>query len=335
MHELTGFSYSTISRVLNGKAEEFRISKETSKKIFEVAKLLNYRPSMLARSLRLKKTMTIGLIVSDIQNPFFGEFASRIEKSLRQNGYSTILCNTNEISENEEFYLKVLEDRQVDGIIIAPIHTEEWPYIKTLRHDKPLVLIDRIFYNTDLSWVTSDNIRGAEAVTEEMIRLGYRHIAYLGGTPNTYINDVRYKGFQNSLNKHSLIVNEDLVLFKGYSAEAGEEMMETIFAKRGDLQAVFCVNNLVFFGALKVVQKIESESKRHILISAFDVGRYCNFIQRPLICANQDLEKLAESAINLLLDRIKGKPKHNHQIVIPISVKKYRIEWNSPWQAAG
>ena len=83
---ITGFSYSTISRVINGKAEEFRISEETVQVILDAAEKLNYRPNILARSLRLRKTMTIGLIVSDIQNPFFGELASRIERLLRQHG---------------------------------------------------------------------------------------------------------------------------------------------------------------------------------------------------------------------------------------------------------
>jgi LacI family transcriptional regulator len=126
IHELTGFSYSTISRVINGKAEEFRVSKNTRAAILEAAKQLDYRPSIIARSLRLKKTMTLGLIVPDIQNPTFAEMASKIERLARQYGYSTILCNSNEIPENEKYYLQVLVDRQVDGIIISPMYTEEW-----------------------------------------------------------------------------------------------------------------------------------------------------------------------------------------------------------------
>jgi len=325
IQELTGFSYSTISRVLNGKAKEFRISKKTSQKIIEVAKLLNYRPNILARSLRLKKTMTIGLIVSDIRNPFFGEFASCIEKLLHEHGYSTILCNTSEISDNEDLYLEVLEGRQVDGIIIAPIHMEEWPHIKSLRNYQHLILIDRIFRTTDLPWVTSENMQAAEAMTDEMIRLGYKRIAFLGGTLNTYINEVRYKGFQNSFLKHSLMVDESLVSFTGYSAEAGEEMLETLWSKRNDIEAVFCVNNLVFFGALKVVNRIEAETRRRLLMSAFDTGRYSSLLQHPQIIANQDLAKLAECSVSLLLDRIHDRPLENHQIVLPISIEQYFI----------
>jgi len=326
MQKLTGYSYSTISRVLTGKAKEFRISDETARVIIEAAEKLNYRPNILARSLRLKKSTTIGLIVPDIQNPFFGELASRIERLLRQYDYSLILCNANEIPENEEFYLKVLLDRQVDGIIIAPIHTQEWDYLESIRKETTVILIDRIFYETELPWVTSDNTLAAEAVITELIKLGYNRIAYLGGTPESYINAVRFQGYQNAMKKHSLPVDDNIVLFKGYSNEAGEEMMQKLLDKEPDINTVFCVNNLIFFGAMKVVQKHEKKSKRYIMMSAFDIGPYCHLFKRPLVCANQDLRKLANSTVSLLMDKINNSPRKDNQLILPISIEKYRID---------
>jgi LacI family transcriptional regulator len=322
---ITGFSYSTISRVINGKAKEFRISEETVRVILDTAEKLNYRPNILARSLRLRKTMTIGLIVSDIQNPFFGELASRIERLLRQHGYSTILCNTNEIPKNEEFYLQILVDRQVDGIIIAPIHTEEWDYLESLRKETSVVLIDRIFYSTDLPWVTSENTRAAEALTTELLKLGYRRIAFLGGTPETYISSVRYNGYKKAIENSSIKIDKRLMFFKGYSAEAGEEMMEKLLDRGIDFDAVFCVNNMVFFGAMKVVHEYERSHDRTIMMSAFDIGPFSNMFKRPLISANQDLGEISTSAVDLLLDRINDRPRRQNQIIMPISVDKYRL----------
>lgn len=325
IQKMTGFSYSTISRVINGKAKEYRISDETSRAILRVAARLDYRPNILARSLRLKTTMTIGLIVSDIQNPFFGELASKIERLLRKHGYSTILCNTNEIPENEEFYLQVLMDRQVDGIIIAPIHTEEWDYLENIRKETSVVLIDRIFYETDLPWVTSDNTSAAENTTNQLIKLGYQSIAYLGGIPGTYINSVRYQGYQNAFKKNNLKIEKKKVLFKGYSTEAGEEMMVRLFEQAPDIEAVFCVNNLVFLGAMKIVQAHEKKHSCSIMMAAFDIGRYCNIFKRPLISANQNLDILAKSAVDLLVNRInKGSLKGN-QLIAPIIVDRHRI----------
>lgn len=325
IQKITGYSYSTISRVLNGKAKEFRISDETCKIILDAAKQVNYRPNMLARSLRLQKTMSIGLIVSDIQNPFFGELSSKIEVRLRKQGYSTILCNTNEIPENEEFYLQVLMDRKVDGIIIAPSHSEEWRYIEEIRKERAVVLIDRIFENSELPWVTSDNQSAAERLTCRLLELGYKKIAFLGGIPDSYITRIRYEGYTEAFRKHSVPIPKNKVLFKGYSSQAGEEMMEKILNKCPDVEAVFCVNNQVFFGAIKIVQKYEIREGRSIMMAAFDIGHYCNMFKRPLLCANQDMDSLAESAVNLLLDQIKGTSLDTHQIIISACVSDFRI----------
>jgi LacI family transcriptional regulator len=325
IQKITGFSYSTISRVLNGKAKEFRISEETRNAILSAAESLNYRPNILARSLRLRKTLTIGLIVPDIQNPFFGELSWRIEKLLREHGYSTILCNTDEIPENEQFYLKVLLDRQVDGIIIAPIHTEEWEDLENIRKDTSVVLIDRIFSDTDLPWVTSDNTLAADRMTSELIKLGYKHIAYLGGTEGTYINTARYEGYRNALERYSLPLDERIVLFRGYSRKSGEEMMPLLLEREPGIEAVFCVNNLVFLGAMKVVQEREIRGEKYIMMAAFDIDRYCNIFKRPLICANQDLQKLANEVVSLLVDKINGLPRKDVHLILPIQVDKHRI----------
>jgi LacI family transcriptional regulator len=325
IQEITGFSYSTISRVLNGKAKEFRISDETCQAIMDAAKKLDYRPNILARSLRLRKSNTIGLIVPDIQNPFFGELSWRIERLLREHGYSTILCNTNELQKNEEFYLKVLADRQVDGIIISPIHTKEWEDLESIRKHTSIILIDRIFYETDLPWVTSDNAAAAERVTDELIKQGNKKIGYLGGTPDTYINSVRYKGYLNALKKNSIQLVKRLVFFKGYSPEAGEGMMQLLLERVPDIQAVFCVNNLVFLGAMKVVQHHELKTGKYIMMAAFDIGMYCNIFKRPLICAAQDLQKLANEAVSLLIDRIEKKERRDKHLVLPIQVDSHRI----------
>lgn len=326
IQEMTGFSYSTISRVLNGKAKEFRISDTTCKQIQDAASSVNYRPNILARSLRLQKTMTIGLIVSDIRNPFFGELASRIESLLREYGYSTILCNTNEIHENEEFYLQVLIDRKVDGIIISPISTKEWDYLETIRQEAPVVLIDRIFYKTDLPWVTSDNAKAAERLANELIDYGYKRIAFLGGTPETYISHVRYQGFENAMKRHSIKIDKNNVLFEGYSAEAGEKMMEKMLEHNPDIEAVFSVNNQVFHGAMRVVQRYETKNKRSIMMAAFDIGNYCDIFKRPLLCANQDLWKLAKSAVTILLNQINKNSNKENQLIVPISIRRYRCD---------
>jgi LacI family transcriptional regulator len=325
IQQKTGFSYSTISRVLNGKAQEYRISDKTTRTICQAAESLNYRPNILARSLRLRRTYTIGLIVSDIKNPFFGELASRIERLLREEGYSTILCNTNEKPENEEFYLKVLVDRQVDGIIIAPIHTKEWDAMEEIRRQRSIVLIDRIFYETDIPWVTSANEQAAEEMTSELVRSGFTRIAFLGGTDETYINAMRYAGYRKALEKAGLPPDARVIFFGGYSQEAGEKMMAVLLEHDPETRAVVCVNNLVFIGAMKAVQKHEVETGRSIMMAAFDINPYCEIFKRPLLCASQNQERLAVEAVSLLIDGIRHTPRPDKQVVVPVRVGRYRL----------
>jgi LacI family transcriptional regulator len=325
IQQMTGFSYSTISRVLNGKALEFRISEKTRDAILKAAESLNYRPNIVARSLRLRRSLTIGLIVPDIKNPYFGELAWRIEKLLREQGYSTILCNTNEVPENEEFYLKVLVDRQVDGIIIAPIHTKEWDAMEEIRRERSIVLIDRIFYETDIPWVTSANEAAAEEITAELLRIGFPRIAFLGGTADTYINAMRFAGFRRALQASGLDVDERIVLFKGYSPEAGEDMMASLLEREPETRAVVCVNNLVFIGAMKVVQRHELETGRSIMMAAFDIDRYCDIFKRPLLCAKQDQERLATDAVSLLIDGIHREASPDRHRIVPVCIGKHRI----------
>jgi LacI family transcriptional regulator len=325
IQQMTGFSYSTISRVLNGKAQEFRISDKTRLAILHAAEALNYRPNILARSLRLRRTHTVGLILPDIKNPFFGELAWRIEKLLREEGYSTILCNTNEIPENEEFYLKVLVDRQVDGIIIAPIHTKEWDAMEEIRRERSIVLIDRIFYETDIPWVTSANEEAADQLTNELIKIGFSRIAFLGGTVETYINAMRFSGYRKALERHGLSLDDGIILYEGYSPEAGERMMEVLLEREPGIEAVLCVNNLVFIGAMKTVQKHEIETGRPIMMAAFDIERYCDIFKRPLVCAKQDQEKLAENAVALLIEGIQNAVRSDRHLIIPMCIGRHRI----------
>lgn len=326
IQEKTGFSYSTISRVINGKAKEFRISDRTRDAILAAAKSIHYRPNMLAQGLRMRKTYTIGLIVPDIQNPFFGELAWRIERDLRGFGYSTILCNTDEVPGNEEFYLQVLVDRQVDGIIIAPVQTQEWRGMEEIRRKRSIVLIDRIFYETDIPWVTSANEQAAEQMALALIGLGHTRVAFLGGVPETYVNTVRYQGFRKAFEGQGIAVEEDLVFNEGYSPSAGERMMAHLLAKAPDISAVFCVNNLVFLGAMKIIQRHEIRTGQRILTAAFDISRYCDMFKRPLVCASQNQEKLADAAVSLLIKGIQNPPGSHDHVMIPVDLGQHRID---------
>jgi LacI family transcriptional regulator len=320
--KITGFSYATISRVLTGRAAEYRISQKTIRKINTAAARLQCRPNILARSLRTKKTWTIGLILSDIQNSYFGNLGSRIERHLRDCGYSTILCNSNESPKNEQLYLNVLVDRQVDGIILAPTQTKEDDSFKKVRKSLPIVLIDRSIYKTRLPSVTSQNEKAGERLTRSLIRMGYKRIAFLGGIPNTYITEKRYLGYKTALRKYKIASIDRMTVFKDYSLKAGEEMMGTVLDSSPDLEAVLCVNNHVFLGAVNGLREYEKKSRRSIMMAAFDIyPAYLPPFGRPFLSADQDIDGMANSSVKLLLAKIKGSPIAERHIQLPLRIR--------------
>ena len=130
------------------------------------------------------------------------------------------------------------------------------------------------------------------------------------------------------MKKHGLAIDESTIVFQGYSIKDGQEMMQTLLDQTQDFDAVLCVNNLVFLGAMNVVQKFELKFNRdeYISVAAFDIPRYSGIFKRPLICANQNLQSLALSAVSLIMDEINGNPRKNNQLVIPTQVAKHRFK---------
>jgi LacI family transcriptional regulator len=158
-----------------------------------------------------------------------------------------------------------------------------------------------------------------------LVRSGFTRIAFLGGTDETYINAMRYAGYRKALEKAGLPPDARVIFFGGYSQEAGEKMMAALLEHDPETRAVVCVNNLVFIGAMKAVQKHEVETGRSIMMAAFDINPYCEIFKRPLLCASQNQERLAVEAVSLLIDGIRHTPRPDKQVVVPVRVGRYRL----------
>ena len=184
-----GFSVTTISRVLNGKAEKYRISKKTADKIKQAAEDLNFTPNSLARGLRLKNTHTLGLVIPDISNPFFASIARSVEREARKCGYSVILCDTEENTNLEVDSVQLLRGRNVEGLIVAPVGQISEHLESVYKSGLPIVTIDRYFPEKDLPFVTSDNYKGAYEAVLYLIENGHRKIACIRGLEKTSPNN--------------------------------------------------------------------------------------------------------------------------------------------------
>ncbi|GHU98814.1 transcriptional regulator RbsR [Bacteroidia bacterium] len=314
--ERTGFSITTVSRVLSGKASKYRICEKTIKLISEEAKQCNYVPSLLAKGLRTRKTHTIGLLVPSIENPYFANIASIVIGEAKNAGYTVVLVDTMEEEENERTGLPSMLSRKVDGIIMVPCGKNPG-YIEEIdRNDTPVVLIDRCFDDTTLSYVCTDNYRGGYDATEYLIDNGHRNILCIRGVPYSMPARERERGYCDALLEHGLsegmrIVGSDFSIRNGY--------LETKLALNGANRptAVFAMSNTILLGAIKAIRESSLRIPDDISIISFDNNTYLDFLDPAITRVSQPINDMGTLAIQILIHRMEEPPTSRTQIQLP------------------
>ena len=299
-------SVTTVSRVLNGKAERYRISKETQELINSAAKELNYSPNQLARGLRLKRTNTIGYIIPDISNPFFSSIAKSVEKSARKSGYSILLCDSEEDTKIEENLLQLMIDRKVDGLIISPVGIEVNHLRRIAQRNIPIVLLDRYFPELNLPFVTSDNYKGAFEAVNMLIEHGHRRIACIQGLVNTSPNNDRVRGYIDAHKTHDLSVDKKLIVGDSFGEENGYIETKLLLKQDNLPTALFAVSNLISLGAIRAISEEGLKIPDDISMVSFDDQPYSRFLSTPMTTVSQQNAQIGQIAIKLLIDQIQS-----------------------------
>lgn len=305
-------SPTTVSRVLNGKSEKFRISKKTSQKVWETAREYQYSANRIARGLKLEKTETIGLIIPDIANPYFGSIAKTIEVEARNSGYSIILCDSLDDEATEAELLQLMAGRKVDGIIIAPTGKSSRHVAEIQQQGIPVMVIDRYLPDTDLPFVTTDNYRGGFLATQYFIEKGHRNIACVQGINDISANSDRVKGYRDTLQKHGISVNETMILGTDFGEENGYVQTQKLLKMADRPTAIFALSNLISLGVLRALKGAQLSVPEDISIVSFDEQPYSAFLSCPMTTVEQPREEIGKLAFKNLLRKIK-KP-HGEKI---------------------
>ncbi|HHE55253.1 MAG TPA: LacI family transcriptional regulator [Caldithrix abyssi] len=308
--EKTGVSVTTVSRVLNGQATRYRISKETSEKIYKCAKELHYTPDSLARGLRLKRTHIIGLIIPDISNPFFATIAYNIEVEARKAGYSIMLCDSEENTELEIESIKLLQSRKVDGLLICPVGQKSEHLERLHNEGIPLVIVDRYFPDLPFSYVVSDNYNGAKAAVEYLIENGHKKIACIQGLLNTRVNDDRVRGYKDAHIKHGLTIDETLIVGDSFGEKNGYIGAKLILS-RSSPTAIFAASNLIALGSLRAISEEGFKIPDDISIISFDDQPYTEYLATPLTTIAQPHSEMGQIAVKLIIEQIESKGNFN------------------------
>lgn len=307
LSEKLGYSESTISRVLNGKAEKYRISKKAADIIIQTVKELNFKPNSMARGLRLNKTNTLGVVIPDISNQFFAGIVRSIEREARKSEYSVILCDTDEDTNIEISSIQLLQERNVDGLIVAPVGQTS-DHLEVL-HDKglPLVIIDRYFPDKKFSYVTSDNYRGAYEAVSYLIESGHSLIACISGLEHTSPNNDRIRGYKEALSDNSVPSENSIIVGNGFGEQNGYTETKILLNKTPKPTAIFALGNLISLGALKAIEEENLSIPNDISIIAFDDQPFFRHLAAPMSSIAQQRDEIGQIATKLIFKQIKSK----------------------------
>lgn len=297
-------SPGTVSRVLNGKAKEFRISDETVAKVFEFVKQKNYSPNLIAKGLQASKTFTIGLMIPDISNPFFALMAKYIQRAALKANYSILLVDAEEDIEREKRQIKNMVSRKVDGIIAAPVGTVFDHFQDIIAEGIPLVFIDRYFKNADVPYISSNNYNGAYEATKLLIENGHKRIALIKGDEVIEPVKERREGFLNALAEFGVSQAKCWVVGNEFTIENGYLHAIQLLESDEKPTAIFAMSNLIGLGVLKAVKENKLKIPDDISLIIFDDQPYVSYIDPPITTVKQNSEKIGELAIEFIIKKI-------------------------------
>jgi LacI family transcriptional regulator len=308
-----------VSHVIN---DTRFVSDELKTRVLSSMENLNYQPNLIARSLRKKKTNSIGLIISDIVNPFFSEIAWSIEYLSFVEKYSLFLCSTNGNEEKEIFYINQLSERQVDGIIlISPqISTS---YLKILEERNiPVVLVDNESPGCDVDVIRVDNYRGGKIATEHLVSLGHKKIACITGPFTENPSYDRVRGYKDVLNEHGIEVDEDLIIAGNFDVISGVQSADLLLEKEERPTAIFACNDLMAIGVVQSAAAHKIRVPQDLSVVGFDDITLARYIVPPLTTVKQPMREIGEQALKCIMEIIKNPNKTCRTITLNVRLEE-------------
>lgn len=304
---------STVSRALNARSE-VSLRAETRERVRSAAERLGYRPSALARSLRLRRTLTLGMLVPDIANPFFPQIIKGAEEVAHENDYTLVLCNTADVPEREATYLRVLREREVDGLLVASTRMTD-ATIDALRDEGfPFVLVNRSSSGADLA-VTVDDRGAAARMVDHLVDQGHRRIAHIAGPQNTTTGLGRAQGAHEALRRRGL--GATVVEADAWSELAGYRAARGLFETERP-RAIFGANDLIALGAMRAARELGLRVPEDVAFAGFNDIPAAALVGLTTILVPQ--REMGAAAARLLIARLRSERIARRHVVLPTSL---------------
>jgi LacI family transcriptional regulator len=315
--KVAGVSITTVSRALNGYND---VNIETRKKIEQIAKELGYTPNMAARSLVMKKTKTLGLLLSGItrtsaKDNFAYEILCGMNDRAGELDYDLVLFSTTPKKQMAKSYKALCKERGVDGVIIMGIRTDD-PYLQEIVASPiPCVLIDIPLSGKNVGYVTSDNIQGAKCATAYLIEQGHRRIGMINGHKHADVSIKRREGYKEALEQAGIPFDESLVVEGDFTENGAMEAAYKLLFTHPELTAIFCASDLMAIGAMQAVTKLGKRIPEDISIIGYDnivLSEYCS---PSLTTVHQNVYEMGYMATQMLIDMLEGRNVKPHIVL--------------------
>ncbi len=303
--EKVGVSTALVSYVLNNK-KEGRISKQIAEKIKDAAKELNYKTNQIARSLKTNKTYTIGLVVADIANAFSSNLARIIEDEAAKNNYTVLFGSSDENAQKSDKLINVLLDRQVDGLIIAPVEDTAAQIIQLQENEVPFVLIDRYFPDIKTNYVAMDNYKAAYTAVSHLIKSGNQRIGLVTFKTSLFNIEERKRGYLSALKDNKLSFKKSWIKEVSIT-DPQEEVKETInqlLSMPQPVDAILFSSNLLSTYALKHLNTLPVKVPADLNIVTIDQSDASEIFYAPLTYIRQPMQEMGQLATKILLESI-------------------------------
>lgn len=296
-------SITTVSFILNGKAEKMRISQEMILKVEKIIQELGFKPNQVARSLRTGTTKTIGLIVEDISNPFFAAIARLIEDKAYKHGYKIIYSSTENDLEKAKGLIRMFKTRQVDGYIIVPVTGLEEEIQDLLNNNTPVVVFDRSLPGLNVNSVLVDCAAGTYAAVESFIKQGKKNIAFVTVDVDVQQIKDRYAGYLNALKDNGIKASKKLHQLIPFSSTPEEttELLKNFFTKNAEIDAVLFATNYLAVRGLFSFKELNKTLNGDFKVISYDDHDIFKLHSPEISAVDQPIDEIAENVISLIL----------------------------------
>lgn len=298
-----GVSTSTVSRVLNNPE---KVRPSTRQAVQEAVDELGYKPSRVARRLRADggHTHIIGLVIPDIQNPFFADITRGVEDVARANDYALILSNSDEDLQLQRLALETLRTEAVDGVIVPPVQQDDEHVVALVESGTPVVCVDRQLQGVRVDTITSDNFEGAYDAMQHLIQLGHRRIGFVGGISRISTTRERRRAYEAALTDHDIPQDPALLREGDSRLESGCQLTSELLALDDPPTAIFTGNNLITLGAFVALNEHGIQVPADIAVIGYDDVPWAAALNPPPTVVDQPGYEMGKRAAEMLFQRI-------------------------------